>query len=320
LSRILLVDDDPVVLQSLHERLTTLGYTNETAGGGDIALDLLKTQSFDLVITDFMMEPVDGLGVLIEVKKLYPNTFVIILTSYDDKEVVIDALRFDADDFLSKSCSSDELIFRINKCLDKAYNKKLETVLDEQIGKHYQTLSQISDVLELEIDQRQKTEDELLEAQRKLESRFQLRAEEIGELNLTLENILGNLEKRRSDVEERILLNLRETVFPYLEKLTSLVNDSTGSNLLEIIKANLNDLVSPFSRKLLLPKYQLTPSEIQVANLVKQGKSSKEISEVLNISKRTAETHRANLRKKMGLTNTAVNLETFLLSLKDKST
>ena len=84
---------------------------------------------------------------------------------------------------------------------------------------------------------------------------------------------------------------------------------------LEILESNLNDIVSPFLKKLSSQYLNLTPTEIQVANLIREGKSTKEIAEVLTISERAIEFHRNNIRDKLGLKKEKANLRSYLLSL-----
>ncbi|MBP6939886.1 MAG: helix-turn-helix transcriptional regulator, partial [Deltaproteobacteria bacterium] len=85
--------------------------------------------------------------------------------------------------------------------------------------------------------------------------------------------------------------------------------------LLEILESNLNDIVSPFLKKLSSQYLNLTPTEIQVANLIREGKSTKEIAEVLTISERAIEFHRNNIRDKLGLKKSKTNLRSYLMTL-----
>ena len=79
--------------------------------------------------------------------------------------------------------------------------------------------------------------------------------------------------------------------------------------------ANLNEIISPFSRGLSLKYLDLTPKQIQIANLIKIGKSTKEIAELMNISPRTVDTHRKNIRRKIGLEEKRASLRSRLISM-----
>jgi DNA-binding CsgD family transcriptional regulator len=83
----------------------------------------------------------------------------------------------------------------------------------------------------------------------------------------------------------------------------------------EIIEANVQNIISPFLQSLSSELAHLTPKEVQVANLVKEGKTTKEISELLNLSIRSVESHRDNIRTKLGISNEKINLRSYLLSL-----
>ena len=83
---------------------------------------------------------------------------------------------------------------------------------------------------------------------------------------------------------------------------------------MDIVETHLNDIISPFLQRMSALNIMLTPQEIQVASLVKDGKSSKEIAEVLNVAETTVHFHRKNLRDKLGLKNRRANLRAFLLS------
>jgi DNA-binding CsgD family transcriptional regulator len=91
--------------------------------------------------------------------------------------------------------------------------------------------------------------------------------------------------------------------------------DSKQSTYVDIIQSHINSVVSPFLQKLSSKYRDFTPKEIQVATLIKEGKSTKEIAEISSVSTRAIEFHRDNIRAKLGLKNKKVNLRTALLSL-----
>ena len=119
-NRILLVDDDPFILEGIAADLENQGFKVAKADSGDRALELLAGTDFDLVITDLVMENVDGIQVLKKTKELNAHTMVIILTGYGNIKSAIEALRHEADDYLLKPCESAEMLYRVKQCLAKA--------------------------------------------------------------------------------------------------------------------------------------------------------------------------------------------------------
>jgi len=116
---ILLVDDDPFILNGMGKDLEGEGYRVTTADSGEKAIKVLDENIFDLVITDLVMGAVDGIAVLKKSKEIRLETMVMILTGYGDMPSAIEALRSDADDYLLKPCEMDELHLRISICLKK---------------------------------------------------------------------------------------------------------------------------------------------------------------------------------------------------------
>jgi DNA-binding response OmpR family regulator len=124
---ILIVDDEPIILKTINKELKADGYKVSMAANGEKGIALLNHNRFDLVVTDLMMEGVDGLEVLKESKKIDSDLPVIILTGHGDIRSAIAALRLGADDYLLKPCDMEELLFRISGCLEKyAMRKKIK--------------------------------------------------------------------------------------------------------------------------------------------------------------------------------------------------
>ncbi len=160
----------------------------------------------------------------------------------------------------------------------------------------------------------ERSPDETREA---LERMVRERTANLEEVNTALRVLLKKRDEDKTELEEKILFNVRELVLPYLEKIRNSRLDEAQQTQLGIAESNLNDILSPFLRGVSLRFRHFTPTEIQVANLVKQGRATKEIAEVLNLSTKTIEFHRENIRKKVGIKNQKVNLRTFLLSVQD---
>ena len=116
---ILLVDDDDLILKSLGPALEGRGYEVATSDNGAKAIEMITGSHYDMVITDLVMTPVDGLEVLKKSKEIRPEILVIILTGFGDMGSSIDALRLDADNYMLKPCEPEELYFRVSNCFRK---------------------------------------------------------------------------------------------------------------------------------------------------------------------------------------------------------
>jgi PAS domain S-box-containing protein len=173
-----------------------------------------------------------------------------------------------------------------------------------------------------DITERKHEERTLQKAHAELEQRVKERTRELEvetknleKVNAALEILLKKRDEDRIELEKRVLFNVKELVVPSLEKLKRSRLDKKQKVYTTILESNLNEIISPFSRRLSFKYLNLTPSELQVANLVKQGKSTKEIAELFNLSGKTIESYRKNIRSKLGIRNKKINLRTHLLSI-----
>ena len=135
------------------------------------------------------------------------------------------------------------------------------------------------------------------------------------ESNVALRVLLKKRDEDRVQIEEKVLYNVKELVKPYVDKLKETKLNPKQMALLSVIESNIDDIISPFVRDMSLKFMKLTPMEIQVANLIKQGKTTKQIAELMRLSSRTIETHRKKIRNKIGIGNKKANLRSHLLSL-----
>ena len=153
------------------------------------------------------------------------------------------------------------------------------------------------------------------EALRKSEAQLTRQKIELEEANIALKVLLKQRENDRTDLEQKVITNVKEMVIPYVEKLKRVNLKSKDKTIVDIIDSHLQNIISPMIQNLANASIILTPQEIQVATLVKDGKASKEIAEILNVSETTIHFHRKNLRKKFGLSNSQTNLRSYLLSI-----
>jgi DNA-binding CsgD family transcriptional regulator len=163
---------------------------------------------------------------------------------------------------------------------------------------------------------------ENITALKNAETRLQQREDELEqqtellqEANAALRGVLRQRDEDIKEVEQAILQNLEESILPNLKRLSRMPLEPESLRLIDLIASGLTDIASPFLRSLSNLERMLTPQEIKIASLVKEGKSTKEIADLLNLSITTINFHRRNLRDKLGLTNTSTNLRTHLLSM-----
>ncbi|MBN2809556.1 MAG: PAS domain-containing protein [Deltaproteobacteria bacterium] len=181
--------------------------------------------------------------------------------------------------------------------------------LEVRVVERTRELTRVNERLQAEIAERKKAETGLFRRTAELD----LKSRTLEEANIALRVILKAREEDKEELEGKVLANMKRLVLPYLDKLENSRLDPAQRASLEVLRSNLEDLVSPFSQKLSSPLLNLTPREIEIANQIKTGRSNKEIAGFFNISLRTVEFHRENIRKKIGLVNKRVNLRSHLL-------
>ncbi len=162
-----------------------------------------------------------------------------------------------------------------------------------------------------DITERKLVEDVLMAREQELESKTR----DLEEMNAALKVLLQKREDDKSALEEKILSNVKQLIEPYFDNLKQTDLSARQTNLLGIIETNLTEIISPFVRDFTAIKYKLTPKEIQIANLIKQGKASKEIAEIIGLSVRTIEFYRTKIRQKFGLKTGKDNLQAHLIAL-----
>jgi PAS domain S-box-containing protein len=174
----------------------------------------------------------------------------------------------------------------------------------------------------VDITDRKVLEAALKKANEELESQVERRTVELStknrqleDINTALEVLLRRREEDKKDLEESLLTNVKGSILPYLEKLKKSHLDENQKTYLGIVESQLDEIISPFLKRLSSRFSNLTPMEIKVAKFVKEGITSKEIAQILGVAEQTILTHRNNLRAKLGLRNEKANLRSYLMSL-----
>ena len=183
--------------------------------------------------------------------------------------------------------------------------------LEQRVAERTIELTEANEKLRRQIEERKLAEKNLRQKEREIK----LNSLHLEETNIALKVLLEQREKDKNELEEKVLTNVRGLLLPCLERLQGCRLNERQKVYTDILETNLQNIISPFLHHLSSRSLNLTPAEIQVAGLVKDGKTSKEIASLMNVSERGVEFHRNNIRRKLGLANAKKNLRSYLMSL-----
>lgn len=250
-------------------------------------------------------------------KLTYVNNKVLEITGYKKEELIGKPTTVFFDDrnksiYLKNSSMRTQNIeepYEIE--LTGKDGTKVATLVSPKIlfgrdGKFEGSFAVITDIRSLK-----KTETALKKRKKQLKQKTEL----LKEMNTALRVLLKEREKDKRTIEIRILSNIRQLIWPYIDRLADMRLTDRQKYLLDILRSNLEELQSTYGAKLSSEFANITQTELKVANLVKLGKSTQEIADTLGISYKTTETHRFRIRKKLGLTNKKTNLRAYILSM-----
>jgi PAS domain S-box-containing protein len=422
--KILVIDDEALIIKLFARYLSELGFEAIFAHDGVEGLDLVETQTPDLVITDLYMPKKDGFAVLKKMGKLHPDTPVVVLSGAGDMDAAIQALRLGAWDYLRKPIEQKVLLKNtLVKALERSrliqenrrYHANLEkmvaaktaeiragelrfrtmadfaydwecwisprgevvycspsceritgfTVTDFEtrpalminiihpedraaVAHHYKEAAALPESCHLQfrivtrsgqtrwishncrsvydadgnylgrrmsnrdITRQKRYEKDLEKQQRELVEK----SRHLERTNQALKDLLDHREIERQSIEASILANLKRHVYPYIDQLVDMHLEPKAQSFLQIIRNNIDELVTTMNPSLSTAYHNLTPVEASVADLIRLGKATKEIASLKHISPRTVAIHRNKIRKKLGLVNSKTNLQTYLQNLK----
>jgi DNA-binding CsgD family transcriptional regulator len=135
------------------------------------------------------------------------------------------------------------------------------------------------------------------------------------ELQTTLRVLLRTQEEYKRIMESKFECNIKQQIQPILERLKKSSLSTHQLSLIHLIEKQISHIVSAFSLKLSSKYFGLTPTEIRIAGLIRDGLTSKEIAEILIVSKECVDFHRNNIRKKLGISGKKANMRSFLLNI-----
>ncbi len=275
--RILILEDVPTDAELIQFELREAGTTFIPRCVKDKKAYLTAIDEFspDIILSDYSLPSFDGLSALKLAGQKCPDVPFIFVSGALGEETAIELLKQGATDYVLKS--------RLSR-LGPAVVRALQEVKERQEKKA-------------------------------AEQALEFKSRSLEEANTALKVLLRHREEDKAALEEQVLTNVRKLVFPYLENLKHLQLNEQQAAQVKIIEENLKNIVSPFLHNLTSSYLELTPREIQIANLVKEGKTTKEITDILNISATAVDFHRKNLRAKFGIKNKTTNLMAFLTSL-----
>ena len=137
------------------------------------------------------------------------------------------------------------------------------------------------------------------------------------ETNAALRTVLARIEEEKQEIYMNVQVNVDKILMPILHAL-SLELPRTQRKYIELLRTNLEEITSPFVGRLSKPSFSLTPTEINICNMIRNGLQTKEIARVRGVSASTISRHRENIRRKLKIANNSVNLVTYLQSTMSK--
>lgn len=286
-AHLLIVDDENSIRLSLKTFFEDAGFIVSDAQDGTRAIAMIDAHPFDAIILDLSMPGMSGLEVMRSLVERKSNIPVIVCSGTGEFRDAVEALRLGAWDFLSKPLPDLVLLqHTLNHCLERAaFLREKDKMLE---------------ILDAKVKERTA---ELETANHSLEQK-----------NLALKEILFVSRSETERLRQDLTANVERLLRPKIEELRKGLPQAKQAQIDQIEEAMVQ-LGSPFGSRLSRLASTLTPAEVRICELIRQGLPNKEIAMRTHISVDTVGSHRRNIRRKLGLRNQSKSLNTYLASL-----
>lgn len=285
---ILIVDDDVGVCKTLQEAISNWGVKAESTINPLHVMDFVRDSFYNVILLDVVMPGKSGIELMPEIAELSPDSKIIVMTGFADKKMVIQALGMGAFYFLEKPFDFEILLHPIRRALEVQKAELEHRKMFEEL-KHGRN--------------------ELLDQRLCLEHANR----QLVETSTALSVLARNIERARNDAETQIVHKVRVSIVPIIEKLQQDRKLGDYRPDLELLMDLVDDLTSSIGAASEIAS-TLTPTELRIASLIKNGLTTDEIAKHMHISSFTVKAHRRNIRKKLKLDNSNHSLRAYLQS------
>lgn len=274
---------------------------------------------FAVAFLDVRMPPgPDGVWTAAQIRVLDPLLNIVIVTAYSDLSPAKINQQVQPPDrllYMQKPFHTHE-IQQFALALSAKWQAEKELLatnqhLDQLVQERTRELTLAIEALESSNQKYRETAKQL----QKTEAALAEKADDLIGTNQALQQMVRKNEEDRKEIEEKVLFAVHEMVEPYMDKLEKSPLDDYQQSFLKIIRSNLSEIVAPFMKDLGHKYFRLSPTEINIASLIRLGTSTKDIVDQLKMSKRTVDFHRDRIREKIGIKNTKANLKAVLQGL-----
>ena len=305
-NKVVLVVDDEGAMRRLLARILSKRHLEVLAAeNAATARDILNQRAIDLMLCDLMMPGEPGQNLIQHVVRSYPDTAVVVVTGLTDPGEAERVLHLGVLGYLIKPFDKHQVLITVANALRLRELERRDRIRRE--------------ALEREVREKSHNLIDLHETLQEHQREMQERESSLRDVTGTVRTLLNQQRQEKRDFETVILENVRQSIQPFIQKLKATRLSPTQKNYLEALEKNLENIISPFIKAISSRYLNLTPTELQVADLIRQGRRTKDIAAILNLSPNTVMTHRYHLRDKLGLKNKSVSLTTYLKTLEQQS-